>query len=71
MEQTEATMKTHYKVRLRRIDTGEEQTRDVVTDSETRAKALAIEKARSRLQAMADRHYAQFEVLAVEQGVKT
>lgn len=56
--------KTAYNVTVRRRDTGEDLTLLSITDTPQRAGEHAIEMARRGLKAMADRNYAQFEVVS-------
>lgn len=58
------TRKTAYNVTLRRHGSGEEQTVLSLSDSPERAGEHAIEQARSRLKVMADRQYAQFDIVS-------
>jgi hypothetical protein len=57
-------MKIAYNVRLRRKETGDEQTRLVLADGPEKAGKHAIKCARSELKPMADREYGQFEILS-------
>lgn len=65
------TKKTHYTVKLRRLDTGDVKARRIIANSETEAKAIAIEKERKGLPVMADRNYARFEVLTCDPAPPT
>jgi hypothetical protein len=58
------TKKTHFTVRLRRKDTGDEHDRLVITTDEAAAGPLAVMRARAVLPVMADRKYAEFEVVS-------
>lgn len=55
---------TAYSVNLRRKDTGEDLALVMTASSPERAQEAAIEKARRQLKVMADREYAQFEVVS-------
>ena len=59
--------KVPYKVKLRRKDTGEEYDRLIFALDETNAGERAIARAKSGLigVSMAERQYAQFDVLSV------
>ena len=56
--------KTAYSVTLRRKDTGEEQTRRVLSYTPGAASEHAKKRAREELKPMVDRLYAQFEVVS-------
>ncbi len=56
--------KTAYNVTVRRKSTGEDTTWLSIANGPTQAGEHAIENARRKLQVMADREYAQFEVVA-------
>jgi hypothetical protein len=58
-------MKSEFKVKLRRADTGEEQDRLIISTDADKAGKVAIEKARAACETMADRRYAPFEVVSV------
>lgn len=58
--------KKTYAVKLRRQDTGEEHTREVITWNAATAESRAIDRARAALKTMADRRYGRFEVLSCE-----
>lgn len=53
-----------FKLRLRRQDTGEESDHTIFAMTEAEARDRAPEVARRALDTMADRQYAQFEVLS-------
>lgn len=53
-----------YNVVVRRKDTGEESDFKSIASSPERAREHAIEQAQRRLMVMADRQYAQFEVVS-------
>jgi hypothetical protein len=55
---------TAYNVDLRRKDTGEDLSFVVTASSPERAKEQATDKARRQMATMADRGYAQFEVVS-------
>lgn len=55
---------TAYNVDLRRKDTGEDLSFVVTASSQELAKEHAIDKARRQMATMADREYAQFEVVS-------
>lgn len=56
--------KTAYNVTLRETATRELHERTIIAADEATAGAMAIEKARAGLKVMADRKYAQFEVVS-------
>lgn len=56
--------KIAYNVRLRRQKTGEEQVRLVLASDPGRAGTHAAKRAKLELKLMADRQYAEFEVLS-------
>ena len=56
--------KTVYRVRLRRQKTGEEHDRLIIASGKAKAAEHAVAGARLALTTMAERKYAQFEVLS-------
>lgn len=58
------TKYTSYSVSLRRKETGEDLNFTMTASSPERAKEGAVEKARRGMKTMADREYAQFEVVS-------
>ena len=66
MNSQERNMKPRqrYTVTMRRLLSGDEITKLILADSEATARARAPVLARRGLESMADRHYAQFEVLS-------
>lgn len=58
-------MKSEFKVKLRRSDTGDEHDRIVVSTDAKKAGEAAIEKARAACETMADRKNTPFEVVSV------
>jgi hypothetical protein len=56
--------KTHYNVTLRRQGSSEEETLLSIARDPESASTNAIERARGKLKVMADREYAQFDVVS-------